>query len=134
VASRTTIHEMLEDARRGLVRLTPHDALEAVARGAILVDTRSDEQRREQGIVPGSRHHPLSVLEWALDPTSGHGDPDVSLESWIVVLCSEGYSSSLAAARLQRLGFSRATDVIGGVQAWCAARLPLEPAPTARPA
>jgi rhodanese-related sulfurtransferase len=132
--SRTTIHQMLEDARKGLRRLTPREAFEALGRGAILVDTRTVDERRAQGVVPGSRHHPLSVLEWALDPVSGHGDPDVALDSWIVVLCQEGYSSSLAAARLQRLGFSNATDVIGGVEAWRAERLPLQPAPADPPA
>jgi rhodanese-related sulfurtransferase len=126
VTRRTTIHDLLEEARRGLRRLAPREALDALARGAVLVDTRSDDQRREQGVVPGSRHHPLSVLEWALDPTSGHGDPDVTLDSWIVVLCAEGYSSSLAAARLQALGFARATDVIGGVRAWRSEGLPLD--------
>jgi rhodanese-related sulfurtransferase len=126
VTTRTTIHDLLADARRRLCRLTPREAHDATAHGAVLIDTRSDEQRREQGVVPGSRHHPLSVLEWALDPTSGHGDADLTLDSWIVVLCAEGYSSSLAAARLQTLGFSRATDVIGGVHAWKMDGLPLE--------
>jgi rhodanese-related sulfurtransferase len=125
VSERRTIHDLLEEARHRLRRLTPAEALDALRAGAVLVDTRSEEQRRSQGTIPGSRHHPLSVLEWRLDPTAPSPDPDVSLEDWIVVLCAEGYSSSLAAERLQQLGFARATDVIGGVAGWREAGLPL---------
>ena len=125
MSERRTIHDLLEEARLRLQRLTPAEAFDALRQGAILVDTRSEEQRRAQGMIPGTRHHPLSVLEWRLDPTAPCRDPDVSLEDWIVVLCAEGYSSSLAAERLQRLGFSRATDVIGGVEGWRDAGLPL---------
>jgi rhodanese-related sulfurtransferase len=124
---RKTIHDLLKDARRHLVRLTPEQAWRAAReQGARLVDTRSDGDRHAQGAVPGARHHPLSTLEWELDPASGHADPTYAFDSWIVLICAEGYSSSLAAARLQSLGFSRATDVIGGVEAWKAAGLPLD--------
>jgi rhodanese-related sulfurtransferase len=130
--TRTTIHDLLADARSRLDRLTPAAALAAMQRGAILVDTRTHEQRRAEGAVPGARRIDLSVLEWELDPVSGHSDPSVTLADWIVLICSEGYSSSLAAARLKTLGFARATDVIGGVAAWREGGLPLEPADGAR--
>jgi rhodanese-related sulfurtransferase len=123
---RTSIHDLLEQARSGLVRLSPAEAVRAQEAGAILVDTRSDDQRRQHGTVPGARVHPLSELEWWLDPESGHSDPAVKLSDWIVLICAEGYSSSLAAARLKTLGFSRATDVVDGVEGWKAAGLPLE--------
>jgi rhodanese-related sulfurtransferase len=127
---RRTIHELLDEARLGLRRLTPAEAADAVARGAVLVDTRSEDQRRRHGCIPGSRHHPLSELEWWLDPASEHSDPEIGLDAWIVVVCQEGYASSLAAARLQALGFRRATDLVGGVDGWKEAGLPLVPHPT----
>lgn len=96
--------------------------------GAVLVDTRSEEQLRAHGRIPGARHHPLSVLEWRLDPTAPNHDPNIALDDWVVLLCAHGYSSSLAAARLKLLGFKQATDVIGGVEGWRAAGLPLQSA------
>jgi rhodanese-related sulfurtransferase len=129
--TRRTIHDLLEDARRGIARLGPSEAHEAVTRaGAILVDTRSEDQRRREGVIPGARHHPLSELEWWLDPASGHSDPAIGLDAWIIVVCQEGYASSLAAARLKSIGFSRATDLVGGVEAWKAAGLPVVAHPT----
>lgn len=123
---RKTIHDLLEEARRHLIRLTPEEAwLAARERAARLVDTRSESDRLLQGDIPGAKWHPLSTLEWELDPASGHADPDYRLDSFIVLICAEGYSSSLAAARLQTLGFHRATDVIGGVEGWLAAGLPV---------
>jgi rhodanese-related sulfurtransferase len=119
---------MLAEARLGLSRLTARQALTAAHdRGAILVDTRSEDQRAAQGYIALARSIPLSVLEWRLDPSSGYADEDVTLDSWIILICREGYSSSLAAARLQALGFARATDVIDGVDGWKAAGLPLSP-------
>lgn len=91
-----------------------------------MIDTRSEIQRRSEGLIPGARHHPLSVLEWRLDPTSEQRDPDISLDDWVIVVCAEGYSSSLAAARLQALGFRRATDLIDGFEGWRRAGLPVQ--------
>lgn len=124
VQQRLTIHDLLEDARQNLQRLTAQEAWRAMQQGAVVVDTRSAEQRRAQGVIPGTRHHPLSLLEWRLCPASKSRDPEISLDDWIVLICAEGYSSSLAAARLQSLGFHRATDVIGGADAWRSAGLP----------
>ena len=121
----TTIQSFLENARSGLKRLTASEAREATERGAILIDTRTEEQRRTVGAIPGARLHPLSVLEWRLCPTSDSHDPEISHDDQIVVICAQGYSSSLAAARLQALGFSRATDMIDGVEGWRRAGHPL---------
>lgn len=96
--------------------------------GAVVIDTRSDAQRRDQGVIPGARHYPLSLLEWRVCPSAPNRDPHISLHDQVVVVCAEGYSSSLAAARLQALGFRRATDLIDGVVGWRAAGLPLLPA------
>jgi rhodanese-related sulfurtransferase len=127
---RKNIHELLAEARGKLVRLTPLQAREASLDGGILIDTRSDADRAAQGVVPRARHYPLSVLEWMLDPESGQGDGTIRLDAWIILICKEGYSSSLAAARLKDLGFKRATDVIDGVEGWKSAGLPVGPPPT----
>lgn len=130
MARRKNIHEMLAEARRGFVRLTPEQAHAASLDGGVLVDTRSEADRLAQGVIAGARHYPLSVLEWMLDPASADSDPAITLDSWIILICKEGYSSSLAAARLKELGFSRATDVVDGVDGWKASGLPLDEPPT----
>jgi len=128
-----TIAAVLEGARARLQRLDPHSAYEATRQGALLIDTRCGDARRGTGIIPGSAHVPLSVLYWRLDPTSGHSDPALSdPERQVILLCAHGFSSSLAAATLHDLGFARATDVVGGFEAWAAAGLPVEPAPSDR--
>ena len=123
---RTTIDDLLAAARLGLQRLSPVQAAQAVAAGALLVDTRCAELRKRDGVVPGAAHIPLSVLFWRLDPDSEHPDPDAAdVDRQVVLLCEHGYSSSLAAATLRQLGYSRATDVIGGFEAWRAHGLPV---------
>ncbi len=97
--------------------------------GALLIDTRCADSRRETGVIPGSIHVPLSVLYWRLDPDSGHDDPRLSdLEREVILVCAHGYSSSIAAATLLDLGFSRSADIAGGFEAWAAAGLPVEAA------
>jgi rhodanese-related sulfurtransferase len=127
--ARTTIHDLLAEARAGLERLTPQEAHAAAReRGALLVDIRGGEQRAEQGIVPGALWFPRNVLEWRMDPDSGASDPrGAKPDVEVILFCFEGYASSLAAATLQRLGFARATDIDGGFQAWARAGLPVEP-------
>jgi rhodanese-related sulfurtransferase len=125
---RKTIHDLLDEARAAIDRLSPEQALQASQDGAILIDTRSDSERAAHGCIPGARHHPLSTLEWTLDPASEHADPEIDLESWLVLICAEGYSSSLAAARLKSLGFRRASDLVGGFEAWRDSGLPVEAA------
>jgi rhodanese-related sulfurtransferase len=133
-AMRTTIHDLLERARSRLDRFDPVATARAVARdGALLVDVRSDAQRARDGTIPGALVIPRNVLEWRADPASGHADPQLSadLGRTVVVMCDEGYQSSLAAATLQDLGFTRATDLAGGFQAWRAAGMPIARARTA---
>jgi rhodanese-related sulfurtransferase len=125
-----TVEDLLTDARSRLTRLTPAQAAAAAARGALLVDTRPIHQRIVQGEVPGALVLERNVLEWRLDPSSEAAIPEAAHDLFVVVLCSEGYSSSLAAAALQDLGVFLATDVIGGVHAWSAAGLPLSPGGT----
>jgi rhodanese-related sulfurtransferase len=123
-----TIDEILAAARARLHRLGPREAAAAQAGGALLVDIRAVEVRRRDGEVPGALLVDRNVLEWRLDPRSPHRLPEISgYDRTIVVLCTEGYASSLAAASLQDLGLHRATDLVGGFVAWAAAGLPVRP-------
>jgi rhodanese-related sulfurtransferase len=103
-----------------------------MAAGAVLIDIRSETQRERDGLIPGAHVVPRNVLEWRLDPASGHADPALGpaddLDRHLILVCDGGYQSSLAAATLQDLGFTRATDLTGGFQAWRAAGLAVEPA------
>lgn len=129
-----TIDQLLDDARRHLSRVAPEKAEELMRRGALLVDTRPWEQRSRDGEIPGAVVIDRNVLEWRLDPASPHRIPQLTgYAQTVIVICNQGYSSSLAAATLQRLGLKDATDVIGGFEAWSAAGLPVHPprAPTA---
>ncbi len=122
-----TIEGLLDAARARLERLEPAEALAATGSGALLIDTRCAELRRDDGAVPGSVHVPLSVLYWRLDPASPHRDPGLAdTRRRVILLCAHGYSSSLAAATLLDLGYAGATDVVGGFEAWAAAGLPVE--------
>jgi rhodanese-related sulfurtransferase len=123
-----TIDELLADARARLERLAPAEAADAMRDGALLVDTRDQAIRDREGTIPGSVHVPWSVLYWRLDPTSRWCDPALTdQDRRVIVMCSHGFSSSLAAATLQQLGFGRATDLAGGFEAWRDAGLPVEP-------
>ena len=122
----TTIDKYLAAARARLDRVSPTAAVVEQADGALIVDTRCAEVRHETGIIPGSIPVPLSVLFWRLDPTSGHDDPTISgRDRRVILVCADGYSSSLAAATLRDLGFSRATDLDGGFNGWVAVGLPV---------
>ena len=121
------IDELLEDARRGLRRLEPQQAHQACRDGSVMIDTRPQEQRERDGQIPGARVVDRNVLEWRLDPRSEHRDPSVAVDQQVIIICNQGYSSSLAAATLQRLGRRDATDVIGGFQKWVACGLPVTP-------
>ena len=127
--SMATIDKVLENARRRLKRVTPQEAAAEHARGALVIDTRTSEQRASAGDIPGALVIDRTVFEWRLDPTS----PSRILEAndhnvRVIVICADGYSSSLAAASLQDLGLVNATDVIGGFAAWKAAGLPIKKA------
>ena len=121
------IYRALDKARRRLKRVTPEQAAAEHAAGAVIVDTRPSEQRRRDGEIPGAVVVDRNVLEWRLDPTSPDRIPEASSRDLrVILICNEGFSSSLAAASLQQLGLINATDVIGGFQAWKAAGLPVE--------
>jgi rhodanese-related sulfurtransferase len=119
-----TVDDLVADARTGLDRLPPQDAVDAVESGALLVDIRPHAQRVAEGEVPGALILERNVLEWRLDPANGARLPLASYDLHVVVLCSEGWTSSLAAASLQSIGLAGATDVVGGFLAWRAAGLP----------
>ncbi|MCW2965523.1 MAG: putative rhodanese [Actinomycetia bacterium] len=124
---RRTLDELLRDARATIERLEPAEAWAATHEGALIVDTRVD---RSAGVVPGSLHVPLSVLQWRVAPDSAWRNPHVGgLDTRLILICDHGESSSLAAASLRELGFARAGDVVGGFEAWLAAGLPVAEAP-----
>jgi rhodanese-related sulfurtransferase len=117
----SAISRLLEESRRGLQRVEPLELEAVVASGALVVDIRPVEQRVRDGDLPGAVVIDRNVLEWRLDPSSPDrlplaDDPDLQ----VVIVCDEGYSSSLAAHTLQRLGLRNATDLCGGFQAWAA--------------
>jgi rhodanese-related sulfurtransferase len=127
--ARTTIDELLNAARRHLHRLDPLATLDAIRAGATLIDIRADSQIAKDGVVPNALMIPRNVLEWRVDPACEHRHPRApQLEDLVILMCNEGYQSSLAAATLQQLGFARATDLGGGFQASRAAGLPIQPA------
>ena len=113
-----TIDEILAEARARLTRVTPAEADAARERGAVIVDIRPAAQREAEGELPFAVVIERNVLEWRFDPASDASLPIASHDLEVVVLCQEGYTSSLAAAALQDLGVHRATDVIGGYAAW----------------
>jgi rhodanese-related sulfurtransferase len=125
--TRTTVDDLLSQARRGLERLDPVGAASALDAGAVLIDIRSETQIEEDGTIPGALVIRRNVLEWRLDPASDHRHPSApNLGEHVILVCDQGYASSLAAATLQQLGFTRATDLDGGFQAWRAAGLPVD--------
>ncbi|MFI1166350.1 rhodanese-like domain-containing protein [Streptomyces sp. NPDC020801] len=119
------IDELLERVRRGYERVEPREAYGAARSGeALLVDIRYAALRERDGLVPGALVIERNELEWRLDPRGSHRAPAaVSHDLRVVVICNEGYASSLAAASLHQLGLHRATDLVGGFQAWRAAGL-----------
>jgi rhodanese-related sulfurtransferase len=121
-----SIDELLAEARGRIDRVTPERAAARLAEGALLVDTRPAAQRAREGAVPGALIVERNVLEWRFDPLSDARLPEATgYDVEVIVLCSEGYSSSLAADSLRALGLARTSDVIGGFRAWAAAGLPV---------
>ena len=116
---RPAVEVLLERARAQLDRVQPEQLAAEVAHGAVVIDIRPVEQRARDGELPGAVVIDRNVLEWRLDPTSPHRAPmDIGRQTRLIVVCNEGYSSSLAAATLRELGLTRATDLVGGYQAW----------------
>jgi rhodanese-related sulfurtransferase len=121
-----SVDDLLAEARSRLRRLSPAAAAEVVALGGLLVDTRPFELRQRDGVVPDALIIDRNVLEWRLDPTSEYRiDAITDHRQAIIVMCNEGYASSLVAAQLLDMGFADATDVVGGFQAWRADGLPV---------
>lgn len=114
----TTIDALLAAARAGLDRVDPAELAVEMAAGALVVDIRPLEQRQRDGELPGALVIDRNVLEWRLDPTSPHRIPEAAAGRRVVLVCNEGYASSLAARTLRDLGVTGATDLIGGFQRW----------------
>ena len=129
-----TVDDLLASARARIRRLDPHETVAACRRGALLIDIRPTVQRRWEGEVPGAVVVERNVLEWRLDPASAHRLAEITdHDREIVVMCSEGYASSLVAAMLVDLGFTSAADLDGGFQAWAKAGLPVRNAAVPAP-
>jgi rhodanese-related sulfurtransferase len=114
----------MAEARTRIARYEPPEAQERALDGSVIVDVRSHDERMRNGVIPSSVHVPRSVLEWRVDPTSGFSNPyvdDPALE--LILVCHEGYSSSLAGSSLRELGRTRVADIVGGFQAWLDAGL-----------
>ena len=125
--NRTTVHDLLDAARSRYTRIDAVAAYRAAADGTLLIDTRDGDQRRRDGLIPGALVIDRTVLEWRVDPSSGATHPGIpGLDARMILICDQGYSSSLAVASLLDLGATDVTDVIGGFQAWRAAGLPVE--------
>jgi rhodanese-related sulfurtransferase len=124
-AGARSIDDLLAEARSRIVRVSPAEAAHRIAAGAVLVDIRPAAQRAREGEVPGALFVERNVLEWRFDPASDARLPEATgYDADVIILCSEGYTSSLAADALRSLGLHRATDVVGGFHAWAAAGLP----------
>jgi rhodanese-related sulfurtransferase len=120
------VDALLAEARAGIYRPGPQELVAAMQRGAIVIDTRTETQRAEQGELPGAVVIDRTILEWRLDPDSDYRIPEaVDHHIEVIVVCSQGYSSSLAAASLRALGLWRATDLAGGFESYVTAGLPL---------
>jgi rhodanese-related sulfurtransferase len=122
-----SVDTLIEEARFGLVRLDPHEAARAQAEGAILVDTRPYAFRLAEGEIPGALVVERNVLEWRFAPDSEARLPQAGPDVYLIIVCNEGYASSLAADSLRRVGVPRTTDLVGGFRAWAAAGLPTVP-------
>ncbi len=136
---RKTVHDLLAEARAGLDRVSPAELdvlLEAAASAGTgrlrVIDIRSRDQREAAGVIEGSEHIDPLVLEWRIDGDSGFAEGTAAdFDDHLVIVCNEGYSSSLAAARLQEMGFGNATDLDGGMAGWISHGLPVVPPPAA---
>src|SRR3954453_13216144 len=120
-----TIDDLLAEARRNLRRVGPREAFAAQQRGAVLVDIRPQVSRDSKGRLPGALVVDRNVLEWRFDPASDNRLDIASYDLEVILVCNEGYASSLAAATLQSLGVRQATDMTGGFRAWRALGLPV---------
>jgi rhodanese-related sulfurtransferase len=116
--SESVVDQLVRDARQQIDRVAPEALGAEIAAGALVIDLRPEANRREEGELPGAVVVERIHLEWRLDPTSDHRLPEVHPDRRVVLVCNEGYASSLAARTLHDLGLSRATDLAGGFRAW----------------
>jgi rhodanese-related sulfurtransferase len=125
-APRTSIEQLLAQARAHLQRITAHELEHALRLGdAVVLDTRTPTDRDRFGCIPDSIHAPRTLIEFMVDPDWGYQHPAIhGFDQRLVCICNGGYSSSLAARTLQQIGFHRATDLIGGFGAWKRANFP----------
>lgn len=119
--------QFLAAARAELDRVDPRRAAELQQDGGLIVDIRPATNRAAEGEIPGSVPVERIVLEWRLDPNGAHRIPGFDADTPVVVVCNEGYASSLAARDLRRLGLRNATDLVGGFRGWAKAGLPVSP-------
>ncbi|HEX4724324.1 MAG TPA: rhodanese-like domain-containing protein [Pseudonocardiaceae bacterium] len=126
----SAVDELLAAARAELDRVTPEQADRLRTAGALFVDIRPHANRLAEGEIPGSVPVERIVLEWRLDPRGEHRLPGLTEDTPVVVLCNEGYASSLAARDVRRLGMRSVTDLVGGFRAWRTAGLPVQPGAT----
>jgi rhodanese-related sulfurtransferase len=114
-----SVGDLLEEARRRIHRVGPQELDGIAAEGGLIVDIRPEAQRQEEGSLPGATIIERNVLEWRFDPIGSHRLPEArGVDQPVVIVCSEGYASSLAAASLADLGYARAADLVGGYRAW----------------
>lgn len=128
-SERFTVHDLLFEARSTIERITAPALHERLGSNdpPVVIDTRTQTDRARFGVIESSIHVPRTVVEWHLDPANGYLHPAIrSFDQPLVVVCNGGYSSSLAAANLVRLGYTAVADLIGGHHAWCEAALPVE--------
>ncbi|BCK53746.1 rhodanese-like domain-containing protein [Nocardia wallacei] len=123
----SAVDELLTRARSRLIRVEPREAAALQSEGALIVDIRPHANRLDEGEIPGAVVMERIVLEWRLDPTGEHRLPGLAADTPVILVCNEGYASSLAAADAHRLGLAHATDLIGGFRAWKSAGLPVVP-------
>lgn len=124
----TTLDRLVDACRGRIARVPPAEVAPALSAGAVLIDIRTDRQRRGLGVVPGSIWYPRNCLEWRCVPGTEHLDPAVArADGRVIVMCLHGFQSSLAAALLRDLGVERAGDLVGGFEGWVAAGLEVEP-------
>ena len=134
---RKNVHELLAEARAGLDRVSPAELNGLMEAGGSaddgrlrVIDVRTRDDREATGVIDGSEHIELSVLEWRIDPESDASEGTAAdFGDRLVIVCNEGFSSSQAAARLQEIGFDNATDLEGGMAGWIAHGLPVAAAP-----
>lgn len=116
-----TVDEWLTGARARLDRVQPQDLAQEIADGAIVIDTRDSAEREAEGALPGAVIVTRNVLEWRMSPSSPTRLEGITADSRVIIVCNDGFSSSIAAADLHHLGLPRATDLVGGYRAWRAA-------------